>query len=111
MEGGLTVKLKVTLISLITVAILLMAAIACLFITSGILDPLGQSLKSGYKYLEEKNYEKAIAAFDKALDINDTSIEAYKGLAYTYCAAIDNYSVDDIIMVKINEFVGLSRLE
>ncbi|MCM1217671.1 MAG: tetratricopeptide repeat protein [Lachnospiraceae bacterium] len=45
---------------------------------------LKRQLDLGNKYLEELNYEEAIAAFNLAIEIDSRSVEAYLGLADAY---------------------------
>ena len=44
-------------------------------------------LDLGDKYLTETNYEEAIVAFTKAIELDPKNPEGYKGLANVYAAA------------------------
>lgn len=47
---------------------------------------LTEQLELGQKYLLELDYENAIVAYNKAIEIDPMSVEAYMGLADVYCA-------------------------
>lgn len=55
-------------------------------------NKLSRQLDLGNCYLEEQNYEQAVVEFDKAIDIDPMSVEAYLGKAKAY------ESMDDIDM-------------
>ncbi|MBQ9991564.1 MAG: tetratricopeptide repeat protein [Lachnospiraceae bacterium] len=50
---------------------------------------LNEQLDLGQKYLEEGNYEEAVVAFNKAIEIEPMSVEAYLGLAEAYVGTGD----------------------
>ena len=52
---------------------------------------LQEQLDLGYRYLSEMNYEQAIIAFNKAIEIDEKAAEAYAGLGAVYSAQ-ENYS-------------------
>ena len=45
---------------------------------------ISRQLDLGQKYLEEQNYEQAVVAFNKVIEIDPMSVEAYLGLANAY---------------------------
>lgn len=45
---------------------------------------LQEQLDLGQKYMEDCDYEQAIVAFNKAIEIDDRSVEAYMGMTETY---------------------------
>lgn len=45
---------------------------------------LQDQLNLGYRYLEELNYEQAVAAFEAAIEIDPRNIEGYNGLVNAY---------------------------
>lgn len=47
-------------------------------------NSISEQLDLGQKYLEEQEYEQAIVAFNKVIEIDDKCVEAYIGLAETY---------------------------
>lgn len=63
--------------------------------TSGILDPYEQQIKLGYKLINDGNYEEAILAFNKAIEIDVKRDKAYIGLADTYVTRGDENTVDE----------------
>ena len=42
------------------------------------------NIRNGQKYLEQMEYKKAEACFQKAIDIDPKEVKAYQGLAETY---------------------------
>lgn len=47
-------------------------------------EQIQEQLDLGYKYLEELDYEQAIVAFTKAIELNENYTEGYLGLANVY---------------------------
>ncbi len=54
-----------------------------------------QQLNLGYKYLQEENYQKAIIAMHKAIEINPKRPDAYIGLGDVYVTRCDESTVQD----------------
>lgn len=73
---------------LIIIACVIVTAIIALIIGISIYDlpdnRLHRQLDLGQRYLEEMNYEQAVVEFDKAIEIDPMSIEAYMGKAEAY---------------------------
>ena len=55
-------------------------------------NSISEQLDLGQKYLEEQDYEQAIVAFNKAIEIDDKCVEAYIGLADAYVGIGDTES-------------------
>ncbi len=87
-------KLLIVIIS----AILLIAICATIGI-SGVLSPYERQIRLGYKLLEQGNYEEAILAFDKAIEIDVKRDKAYIGKADVYVARCDGNTLEDIKVV------------
>lgn len=66
----------------------------CAFTTEG---QIARQLKLGQKYILEGNYEQAVIAFNKVIDIDASRIEAYGGLIDTYVAQGDYDAADKTI--------------
>lgn len=66
------------------IAVVLIALIAGISIYNMPANRLSRELDLGQRYLEEQNYEQAIVEFDKAIEINPMSVEAYLGKAAAY---------------------------
>lgn len=74
---------KTGIIVLIIVAAAILST-AIVVILGGNGRKLKKQLDLGQKYLSEMNYEEAIASFEKALEIDPMSAEAYLGMADAY---------------------------
>ena len=59
---------------------------------------IAKQLDLGNKYLEDEDYERAIAAFDKAIDIDPKCVDAYLGKAEAY-VALDDYEEAIAVLV------------
>jgi len=84
-------KLLIVIIS----AILLITICATIGI-SGVLSPYERQIRLGYKLLEQGNYEEAILAFDKAIEIDVKRDKAYIGKADVYVARCDENTLEDM---------------
>lgn len=71
---------KPLIISIITAVLLLTIGIVAI-VNTGILNPVQHNLSLGYKYLEEGNYEEALIAFNKVLEIEPNNTKAIIGSA------------------------------
>ncbi len=75
-------NMKTKSFSKIIIAIGIVVAIAILIglgIYNSPVNRLKRQLDLGQKYLEEQNYEQAVIAFNKAIEIDDRCLEAYVG--------------------------------
>lgn len=63
---------------------------------SGVVHPYKRAVKLGYKYIKEEKYEPALLAFDKAIEIDEKSAEAYIGKAEVYVSRCDGNALKDI---------------
>jgi len=90
------------------IAIILMALVGLvIFILAGADNTnkkLSRQLELGNKYLNEEDYERAIAAFDEALDIDPKCAEAYLGLADAYVGLGDIDEAKNILINGIDMF-------
>lgn len=82
--GKANKKLIVILLSIITLVAAVAICFAIYLNSNSLFGRLQQQLDLGYKYLEELNYEQAIAAFEAAIEIDPKNVEAYKGLIDAY---------------------------
>ena len=79
----------------IIVGIILVAAVALVIVLGSYnssVNRLSRQLDLGQKYLEEQNYEQAIAAFNEVIEIDPMSVDAYLGLADAYIGIGDTES-------------------
>lgn len=76
--------------SILTATVIMLAVI----VGSGIYNApdrrFVRQLDLGHRYLEEQNYEQAVVAFMKAIEIEPMRVEAYLGLVDAYTGAGDN---------------------
>lgn len=86
---------KKRMLMLIIGSILLISIIVGIGV-SGILTPYERQIRLGYKLLEQGNYEEAILAFDKAIEIDVRRDKAYIGKADVYVARCDENTLEDM---------------
>ena len=84
------------------IAAVLLITICIAVLQTGALNPIKHNPESGYKYLEEGNYEEAIPAFNKVIEIDENNIEARLGLVATY-EALGDYSKAENYLREILE--------
>lgn len=61
------------------------------------MEQIEEQLKLGQKYLEEQNYEEAVVAFQKVIELEDKEISAYTGLIQTYDGLKDRSQTKNLI--------------
>jgi len=77
--------IKKVLICVITISIVLIAGTFIILISrSPFIKTYEKHLSLGEKYLTEMNYERAITAFTRAIEIEPKSVQAYIGLTEAY---------------------------
>lgn len=71
---------------LVIIAVVIVLALVCVLflVSSNNSRSLNNCLDLGDKYLEEMEYEKALAAYNEAIEIDDRCTEAYLGLVEVY---------------------------
>ena len=77
----------------IMIMFLCIVAIGCSPNNSQLFD---EKYDLGILLLSEENYEEAIIAYEKAIEIDSTQAKAYIGLAETYIARLDTNTVEDV---------------
>ncbi len=90
-EGGRSKK-KYWLFLLLGLLVVLAigAAVWLLFFRKGGSGRAGEQLRLGNRYLEEMEYEQAVVAFTKAIEIEPKEVDAYIGASKAY-AALESY--------------------
>lgn len=63
---------------------------------------LSRQLDLGQRYLEEQNYEQAIVEFNKAIEIDPMSVEAYLGLSDVYIEMNDYEAAAEVLQRGYN---------
>ena len=71
-------------------------------------SPYEHQLSLAYKYLEEGNYQEAIIAFTKAIEIDPNKTEAYLGRAESY---IKNSDDNDSLTLALKDYEKVIELE
>lgn len=79
-------KSKLILIISLVFAIAIIGTIIVISANSGTNSKLNNALENARRYMDELNYEQAIAYFEEAISIDSKSVEAYIGLADVYMA-------------------------
>jgi Tfp pilus assembly protein PilF len=75
---------------LIGMAVALLICVTIIIVSSQSTSKrLAKQLDLGQKYLEEMDYEQAIVAFNKAIEIDPMSVEAYLGMVEVYIRTTD----------------------
>lgn len=91
---------------LIAIAIVILALIVTcvvLFVKSNSPEKrLQTQLDLGSRYLEELDYEQAIAAYEMALEIDPMNVEAYSGLAEAYLGTGDEDKAIDTLLTGMD---------
>lgn len=91
-QGGRSKKGHKKMLLILIVAIILLAilgTVVYVFWSDRREKQFDASLEQGQKYLEEQEYEKAIACFDEAISIEAKEIKPYAGLAKAYAETGD----------------------
>lgn len=98
-------KRKKTLIILVSLLLLVLAVMAALFFLRGysVESRYQKQMDLGQHYLEEEDYEAAVAAFSKAIEINPRQADSYLALADTYIEQGDRDSALMILQTGLEE--------
>lgn len=80
---------------IIAISSILLIAICVTIGLSGVFSPYQRQIRLGYKLLEQGNYEEAILAFDKAIEIDVKRAKAYIGKADVYVTRCDENTLED----------------
>ena len=94
----------------IAAAIVIIAALAIIFMPKTAPQTVTEMLSTAQKYLVEMEYERAIAEFNKVIELDPMNADAYLGLAEAYEKSGD---IDKAIETLKNgfEFTGDERLQ
>ena len=105
----MTKKKKLIYIS-IAAAIIVIAALAILFMPKSAPQTVTEMLSTAQKYLVEMEYERAIAEFNKVIELDPMNADAYLGLAEAYEKSGD---IDKAVetLKKGYELTGDERLQ
>jgi YD repeat-containing protein len=98
---------------IMAVVALVAVAIICIIITTVMSQSesrqLAKQLDLGQKYLEDMDYDQAILAFNKAIEIDPKNVEAYLGMARAY-EGLDNLEMAIYICTQGYEKTSDERL-
>lgn len=92
------------------VLVLCVLAICIFAVTAGGNRRLDAQLELGARYLEEMDYEQAVAAYTTALEIDPRSADAYLGLAEAY-VGLGEYDAAETVLQQGYERTGDERLK
>lgn len=93
------------------IAVVLIALTAGISIYNTPANRLSRQLDLGNRYLEEQNYEQAVIAFEKAIEIDDRCIEAYAGGIEAYMAMEDTDRLYSLYEKALNAVENLDETE
>jgi|GEM_PF-6709234 len=77
---------KILVINIIAIIASLATAAIVYTMSTGGFDPYERQIQLGNKYLSELDYEQAIVAFEKAIEIDPKQVRAYVGAGKAYIA-------------------------
>ena len=89
-------KAWLILIPVVVLAIVMMA-VGGYMLLSNASDEYAEQISLAVQYIEDKDYDSAIAAFQNAIEIDNSRIDAYEGLARIYAARKDSGKLQEII--------------
>ncbi len=104
-------KAKRIVIVLMTIAIMLLAVIIGVNIYNAPARHLAEQLNLGNRYLDEMDYEQAVVAFTKAIEIDSTSADAYLGAADAYIGLGDFESAKSVLEQGMENITDVSLRE
>lgn len=104
-------KTSIWKVLLITLAVIVIGGIAGIIIyNSSDMVKLKKQLDLGQKYLAEMNYEESVIAFNRAIEIDPRSADAYLGLANAYLGLGDEEAALETLEAGY-EVTGDERLQ
>jgi len=102
---------KLLIIIVAIIAIALVAALALFVPKSAEAKKLEEYLDLGDKYLNELDYEQAIANYLAVIEIDPKNVDAYLGLADAYIALGEYDKAEDILNDALSELSGAEKNE
>lgn len=90
-------KTTITILSTIAGALIVAMIVLIVLTLNDDAKKVKKQLELGQKYIEDMDYEEAIACFDQALEIDPLSVDAYEGKADAYIAMEDYESAKDTL--------------
>ena len=90
-------KKKAAAVVIIAAAAAVILILALLFASGSKARDLSKQLDLGKRYLEEMDYDNALIAFNKAIEIDPKNVDAYIGAAEAYIGKGDRESAEKIL--------------
>lgn len=86
--------MKNTAKRILAIVILVMSLLGC---AKTLEEQIAEQLELGQKYLLEKDYEEAVVAFTKVIELEEKEIQAYTGLATAYIQKDDRKQAETVL--------------
>ena len=88
--------------AVVSILVIVIAAITTVAIYNTPMNRYNRQLSLGNRYVDELDYERAIAAYRAAIEIDPNNPEAYKALADLYIAIDDNESALEVALSGVD---------
>lgn len=69
-------------------------------------EQVSEQIELGQRYLTEMNYEEAIVAFSRAIELDEKNVDAYMGLGHVYENQAENMAQDSMDAGKLYELAA-----
>lgn len=77
--------------------IVAVTVVLCFVMKTGILNPVEHQIKLAYKYIQDGQYDEAVLAFTKAIEIDDKNVQLYEMLGLLYTEQIERFEINSLI--------------
>ena len=104
----LSVKSKVIFLGLILIITVGITTIVLITSGSSVEKRLKKQLSLGERYISEMEYEKAVVAYKKAVEINPKNVDANIGLAEAYAGSGDDKKARELLEEALENSISLA---
>ena len=91
------------ILGIISVVIAIIAGIIVINKKTAPSRELSKALDLGNKFLTELNYEEAVIAFNRAIEIDPMNVDAYVGIADAYIGLTNQNTPDDVMVASAKD--------